>query len=279
MSPFFSSCITILGLIFSIINLKILLVNSLCGGSLYCPAGSEISKSRFCWTAPYVYLLACTENSFTHRSSKCWIKQIWKEQQEEGMEEGERRFKCRWEIFFLSEMKDVRSLSITTDVIYHTWPAKSERLLSSFHLLHGGPLKLFLNFTPRFPPQLHADLQATQTAEAGVQRKILILSPYLPLPLLRVVPSLLCPKLLSGMRWSYRIHSIRFILSLLSTQKLLAAQTWCPSISWDGWPLQGAQRSCASEPWQKEKGKNTRPSLVLTFQFVQFKSFVTTQLE
>lgn len=116
-SLFFSTCITILGLILSTINLKILLAKSLCGGSLYCPAGNEISKSRVCWTAPYVYLLACTENSLTHRSWKCWIKQMWKEWSEEGMEEGERRFKCRWEISFLSEVKDVRTLSITTDII------------------------------------------------------------------------------------------------------------------------------------------------------------------
>jgi len=42
---------------------------------------------------------------------------MWNEWSEEGMEEGERRFKCRWEISFLSEVKDVRTLSITTDII------------------------------------------------------------------------------------------------------------------------------------------------------------------
>lgn len=180
----------------------------------------------------------------THRSWKCWIKQIWKEwREEEEEEEGERGFKCRWEISFLSQMKDVRTLRITTDVIYHRWLTKSERLLSSFCLLHRGSTQALPKFWPQvFPtapcwPPNHTD------SWGSVQRQVLILSPYLPSPSLRVVPSLLCPKLLSRMRWSYRIHSIRCVLSSLSTQKLLAAQTWCPSISWDGWPLQGTQRS------------------------------------
>lgn len=44
-SPVFNSFITVLKLNFLSINLKILLANSLFGSSLYCPAGSEISKS------------------------------------------------------------------------------------------------------------------------------------------------------------------------------------------------------------------------------------------
>lgn len=167
-------------------------------------------------------------------------------------------------------MKDVRTLSITTDVIYHRWPAKSERLLSSFCLLHRDSTQALPNFGPRSSPQLHADLQTTDSW-GSEKRQVLILSPYLPSPLLRVVPSLLCPKLLSGTTWRYRIHSIRCILSSLSTQKLLAVQTWCPSISWDGWPLQGAQRSCASEPWQKKKGKTHNQVLSLHFNFLNLK--------
>lgn len=44
-SPAFNSFITVLKLNFLSINLEILLANSLFGSSLYCPAGSEISKS------------------------------------------------------------------------------------------------------------------------------------------------------------------------------------------------------------------------------------------